>query len=108
VAIVAAFATVAISPWAIVAPAMIVFGFGIPMLRNTLQSNATQMAPEARGPRRLHIPQCAFHRAGCRRVAVRPVIDRIGYPPVCIAAGAALLVAGAAFALLLDSRPAAS
>jgi ferritin-like metal-binding protein YciE len=34
---------------AIVAPALIVRGFGIHMLHNTLQTNATQMAPEARG-----------------------------------------------------------
>jgi hypothetical protein len=36
------------------------------------------------------------------------IIDRIGYPPVFIAAGTALLVVGGAFVLLLDSRPAAS
>ena len=36
------------------------------------------------------------------------VIDRIGYGPVFIAAGAALLVVGGTFALLLDSRPTTS
>jgi hypothetical protein len=36
------------------------------------------------------------------------LIDRIGYPPVFIAAGAALLVVGLTFALLLDARPSAS
>ena len=36
------------------------------------------------------------------------VIDRIGFAPVFIGAGAALLLVGAAFALMLRLRPAAS
>ena len=34
------------------------------------------------------------------------LINRVGFPPVFIAAGAALLALGAAFALLLARRPA--
>jgi ferritin-like metal-binding protein YciE len=49
VAIAAGFAIGAISPLAIVTPAMIVPGCGIHMLHNTLYSSATRMAPEARG-----------------------------------------------------------
>jgi predicted MFS family arabinose efflux permease len=49
VAIAPGFATVAISPLAIVAPALIVLGFGIHMPHDTLQTNATQMGPEGRG-----------------------------------------------------------
>ena len=107
-AIAAGFATVAISPWAIVAPAMIVLGFGIHMLHNTLQSNATQMAPEARGLAVSTFANVLFIGQAAGVWLSGLVIDRIGYPPVCIAAGAALLVVGAAFALLLDAarRPA--
>jgi hypothetical protein len=36
------------------------------------------------------------------------IIDRIGYPPVFIAAGAALLLVGGAFSLLLRQRPSAT
>jgi predicted MFS family arabinose efflux permease len=34
------------------------------------------------------------------------VIDRVGFAPVFISAGAALLLVGIAFALMRDSRPA--
>ena len=43
------FVAVAISPLMIVPPAMVLLGLGLHMLHNTLQTNATQMAPEARG-----------------------------------------------------------
>jgi predicted MFS family arabinose efflux permease len=108
VAIAAGFATVAISSLAIEARAMIVLGFGIHMLHNTLQTKATQMAPEARG---LAVPIFANvlfmgQAAGVRLSGL--VIGRIRYSPVFLAAGAALLVMGGTFALLLDSRPAAA
>ncbi len=46
----AALLTVAFSPWWLLAPpAMLVAGFAFFMLHNTLQANATQMAPQARG-----------------------------------------------------------
>jgi predicted MFS family arabinose efflux permease len=100
VAIAAGFATVAISPLAIVAPAMIVLGLTC--------SITPCRPPEARG---LAVSTFANvllmgQAAGVRLSGL--VIDRIGYSPVFIAAGAALLVVGGTFALLLDSRPAAS
>jgi predicted MFS family arabinose efflux permease len=108
VALAAGFATVAISPLTIVAPAMIVLGFGVHMLHSTLHSNATQMLPEARGRAVSPFANVLFIGQAAGVWLSGLVIDRIGYPPVFIAAGAALVVAGAAFALLLDSRPAAS
>ena len=46
----AALLTVAFSPWwQLTPPAMLVAGFAFFMLHNTLQANATQMAPQARG-----------------------------------------------------------
>jgi predicted MFS family arabinose efflux permease len=46
----AALWTVAFSPWwQLTPPAMLVAGFAFFMLHNTLQANATQMAPQARG-----------------------------------------------------------
>lgn len=46
----AALLTVALSPWwQLAPPAMMLGGFGFFMLHNTLQANATQMSPKARG-----------------------------------------------------------
>ena len=46
----AALLTVGLSPWwQLAPPAMLVGGFAFFMLHNTLQANATQMAPQARG-----------------------------------------------------------
>ena len=75
------------------------------MLHNTLQTNATQMAPEARGLAVSTFANVLFIGQAAGVWLSGLVIDRIGYAPVFIAAGAALLVVGGTFALLLDRRP---
>jgi MFS transporter, YNFM family, putative membrane transport protein len=90
----------------LVAPAMVLLGLGIHMLHNTLQTNATQLAPEARGLAVSTFANVLFlgQAAGVWLSGV--AIDRIGFAPVFIVAGVALLAVGAVFALLLGSRPA--
>ncbi|MGH6919127.1 MAG: hypothetical protein ACREJ0_15650 [Geminicoccaceae bacterium] len=107
-AIAAGFATVAISPLAIVAPAMIVLGFGIHMLHNTLQTNATQMAPEARGLAVSTFANVLFMGQAAGVWLVGFFIDRVGFGPVFMVAGVALLAVGVVFALLLERRPASA
>jgi predicted MFS family arabinose efflux permease len=90
----------------IIAPAMILLGLGIHMLHNTLQTNATQMAPEARGLAVSTFANVLFMGQAAGVWLAGLIIDRSGFAPVFVGAGAALLVVGIAFALLLGRRTA--
>jgi MFS transporter, YNFM family, putative membrane transport protein len=105
-ALVGGFVAVAISPLMIVPPAMVLLGLGLHMLHNTLQTNATQMAPEARGLAVSTFANVLFMGQATGIWLSGLLIDRIGFAPIFIAAGVALLAVGLAFALLLGSRPA--
>jgi MFS transporter, YNFM family, putative membrane transport protein len=105
-AIAGGFVTVAISPLMVVAPAMILLGLGIHMLHNTLQTHATQMAPEARGLAVSTFANVLFMGQAAGIWLSGVLIDRVGFAPIFIAAGVALLAVGVAFALQLGSRPA--
>jgi predicted MFS family arabinose efflux permease len=100
------FVAVAISPLMVVAPAMILLGLGLHMLHNTLQTNATQMAPEARGLAVSTFANVLFMGQAAGIWLSGFLIDRIGFAPIFIAAGVALLAVGVAFALMLGRRPA--
>ncbi|MGH6905501.1 MAG: MFS transporter, partial [Geminicoccaceae bacterium] len=100
------FVAVAISPLMIVPPAMVLLGLGLHMLHNTLQTNATQMAPEARGLAVSTFANVLFMGQAAGIWLSGVLIDRIGFAPIFIVAGVALLAVGLAFALLLGSRPA--
>jgi MFS transporter, YNFM family, putative membrane transport protein len=106
VAMAGAFVAVATGSLAVMAPAIALLGLGLHMLHNTLQTNATQMAPEARGLAVSTFANVLFIGQAAGVWLCGLVIDRIGFAPVFIAAGAALLVVGITFALTLDSRPA--
>jgi YNFM family putative membrane transporter len=103
-----AFATVAAGSLALMAPAITGLGLGIYMLHATLQTNATQMAPEARGLAVSTFANALFlgQAAGVWLAGV--AVDRIGFPPVFAAMGVALMGLGAAFAHLLARRPMAA
>jgi MFS transporter, YNFM family, putative membrane transport protein len=102
------FFAVAWGPLALVAPAITALGLGIYMLHATLQTNATQMAPEARGLAVSTFANALFlgQAAGVWLAGI--AIDRIGFAPVFAAMGVALMGLGAAFAHLLARRPAAA
>jgi MFS transporter, YNFM family, putative membrane transport protein len=106
VAIAVAFVAVASGSLAAMAPAIALLGLGLHMLHNTLQTNATQMAPEARGLAVSTFANVLFIGQAAGVWLAGLLIDRIGFAPVFIAAGAALLVVGLTFALMLGSRPA--
>jgi YNFM family putative membrane transporter len=82
----------AVMPWAWLAvPAIALIGLGFYMLHNTLQTNATQMAPEARG---LGVSLFAFmlfsgQSAGVALAA--PVMDRYGGRPIFLIAAVIVL-----------------
>jgi predicted MFS family arabinose efflux permease len=89
------------------APAIVVLGLGFYMLHNTLQTNATQMAPEARGLAVSTFASCFFVGQGVGAWGAGLVIDRAGPGPLFLTAAPALLLLPLAFARRLDRRPAA-
>jgi MFS transporter, YNFM family, putative membrane transport protein len=104
----AAFVVLAIEPLVYTAPAAILaIGLGFYMLHNTMQTNATQMTPEARGTAvgmfsaALYLGQTAGVASGAL------VFDRHKGAPIFLVAAAVLLALGLWFAHQLRARPAA-
>jgi MFS transporter, YNFM family, putative membrane transport protein len=95
IALAAGYATLALTPWVWLAPlGVALVGLGFYMLHNTLQTNATQMAPEARG---LAISLFALALFGGQSIGVAlaaPVMDRFGGRPIFLLASAVILVLG--------------
>ena len=85
--IAAGFGLLAVAPsLALAIPSMILLGLGFYMFHNTLQTNATQMAPEARG---LAVSVFAFFLFIGQSIGVAlaaPIVDRYGAPPIYLAA----------------------
>jgi predicted MFS family arabinose efflux permease len=103
----AAFVLLAIQPTAWLAPlATVLVGLGFYMLHNTLQTNATQMTPEARGTA-VAIFSSALYLGQTLGVAVAGLtFDRFTAVPVFVAAGLGLLLLGLWFARELRQRAA--
>jgi predicted MFS family arabinose efflux permease len=82
-----AYTLLAVAPSiAFAVPAMVLLGLGFYMFHNTLQTNATQMAPEARG---LAVSLFAFFLFIGQSIGVAlaaPVVDHHGAPPIYLAA----------------------
>ncbi len=104
-----AYGTLAFEPWSYIAPlAIVTIGFGFYMLHNTLQTNATQMTPEARGTA-VAIFSSALYLGQTAGVAAGAVIfDRFTAVPVFLSAGVLLLALGLWFARQLVRRGAQS
>jgi len=85
-------------------PATILAGFGYYMLHNTLQTNATQMAPQSRGLAISTFASCLFLGQAIGVAVAAPVFDYTGGQPIFLAAGVLLLILGAAFRSLLAYR----
>ena len=100
-----AFMTLAFEPHAYIAPiAITAIGLGFYMLHNTLQTNATQMVPEARGTA-VAIFSSALYLGQTVGVAVNGAIfDRFTAVPVFLIAAAGLTALGLWFARALRKR----
>ncbi len=86
-----AFAAMALAPTAEVEFAAIVLsGVSFYMLHNTLQTNGTQMAPEARGAGMALFALCLFVGQAIGVPIAAPIVDRWGAPPVFWAAALVL------------------
>jgi predicted MFS family arabinose efflux permease len=87
-------------------PAIALIGLGYYMLHTTLQTNATQMAPEARG---LAVSFFAFALFTGQSVGVAlaaPIMDRYGGRPIFLATAAAILAITFWFRRQLVRQPA--
>jgi predicted MFS family arabinose efflux permease len=103
-----AYLVIAFAPHAYLAPFAITgLGLGYYMLHNTLQTNATQMTPEARGTA-VGIFSSALYLGQTFGVAVNgPVFDHFTAVPVFVISGAGLLALGLWLAHELRRRRAA-
>ncbi|HET8972419.1 MAG TPA: MFS transporter [Pseudolabrys sp.] len=103
-----AYATIAFTPHAYVAPFAITgIGLGYYMLHNTLQTNATQMTPEARATA-VGIFSAALYFGQTLGVAINaPIFDRFSAVPVFLTSGAGLIALGLWLAHVLRQRRAA-
>jgi predicted MFS family arabinose efflux permease len=101
-----AFAVIAMAPTPIfVFPATVLSGFAYYMIHNTLQTNATQMAPEARGMAVSTFASCLFLGQSVGVAIAAPVFDYTGGVPLFLAAGSLLVAFGLGFRLALAHRP---
>jgi predicted MFS family arabinose efflux permease len=97
---------IAAGPFRLMAPAIAMLGLGLYMLHGTLQTNATQMAPEARGLAVSTFANALFVGQAIGIWVAGLMVDRIGFAPIFLAAAAGLLVLGLCFGALLSRRPA--
>ena len=92
IALAGGYTVLALMPWPWLAvPAIALVGLGFYMLHNTLQTNATQMAPEARG---LAVSLFAFMLFSGQSAGVAlgaPVMDRYGGRPIFLMAAVIVL-----------------
>jgi len=108
VVLAAGFLVIGLGPLWSMAPAITLLGLGMYMLHATLQTHATQMAPEARGLAVSTFANALFVGQAAGVWLAGLTIDRIGFPPVFVTLGLALTLLGAWFALLLGRRPPSS
>jgi MFS transporter, YNFM family, putative membrane transport protein len=99
------FVTLAFEPHAYVAPlAIISIGLGFYMLHNTLQTNATQMTPEARGTAVAIFSAALYLGQTAGVAAAGPAFDRFTAVPVFLVAAGLLLAMALWFARELKRR----
>jgi YNFM family putative membrane transporter len=100
-----AYVALVAAPSAWIAPlAITMTGLGFYMMHNTLQTNATQMSPEARGTA-VGLFSAALYLGQTIGVAIAaPVVDRVGAAPIFLTAAAALTALGLIFSARLRKR----
>jgi len=93
VTIAAGYVVLSVAPvWELAPLATVLIGLGFYMLHNTLQTNATQMTPQARGTAVAVFSSAIFIGQTAGVFAGSLVIDRLGAAPLFLAAAAALPV----------------
>ena len=91
----------ALPAWQYSAPANLLLGFGFFLVHNTLQANATQMAPDARGSAVSLFAFFLFMGQASGIALLGLVVDRAGYVPVFLFCGGGMAVLSLWFAWTL-------
>jgi predicted MFS family arabinose efflux permease len=92
------FAGIASAPsWLASVPCFVLIGLGFYMLHNTLQTRATEMAPQARGSAVSFFAFCLFLGQASGVTAFGVAVERHGYRPMLLAAGLGILLLSAWF-----------
>lgn len=82
------------------APALVgafLAGLGFYMIHNTLQTNATQMAPERRGASVALFASCLFVGQAVGVAGASTIVERVGTTPIIVGGGVALLAIAGSF-----------
>lgn len=96
---------IAYSPaWWIAIPGCALFGLGFYMMHNTLQINATQMAPERRGAAVAAFASCFFLGQSVGVGITGALVERLGSAPLMGVASLGVLLVGLRFARLKSVR----
>lgn len=96
---------VAFSPyWSLTIPASLLGGFGFFMFHNTMQANATQMAPHARGTAVSLFAAALFMGQSVGALLAANLIERIGSAAVIALGGVVMTLLGLSFARALRRR----
>jgi len=90
--------------WGPALPASLLAGFGFFMFHNTMQANATQMAPHARGTAVSLFSSSLFLGQSIGVVLAASLIDRIGTGAVIALGGGVMALEGIYFAWVLRQR----
>lgn len=101
----ASFLMIALAPvwwWAI--PACFIAGLGFYMLHNTLQINATQMAPERRGAAVAAFASCFYMGQSVGVGIAGMLVERIGTPSVIVVSAVGILLLALNFSRLRHHR----
>jgi predicted MFS family arabinose efflux permease len=85
-------------------PGMFAMGLGFYMLHNTLQINATQMAPETRGTATALFSSAFFLGQSTGVVLVGYAVERVTTTPVLLTGAIVLLIVGITFGRLRERR----
>ena len=97
--------TIAYGPaWWVALPASFLFGLGFYMMHNTLQINATQMAPERRGAAVAAFASCFFLGQSAGVALTGSLLEVVGTPKLIALAGLGLLLIGGRFARLKAAK----
>ena len=90
--------------WLLAVPASLLAGFGFFMFHNTMQANATNMAPGARGTAVSLFASSLFLGQSIGVVLAASLMDRIGSGTVIALGGAVMALEGVVFAWALRRR----
>ncbi len=90
--------------WPLTIPASLVAGFGFFMFHNTMQANATQMAPAARGTAVSLFASALFLGQSVGVLLAASLIERIGSGAVIALGGGVLMATGLLFARSLRNK----